>query len=639
MSFLIPTGFWRSQESSQLQALLSADFSTPKTFSKPTAAGGWIPGYAATWAWRFEEPSGASTFTDDLASKTLTLNQSGEFRNGAIAQGRWDGSSISGHGAVECFGAGGSSNIRSKLNGTGGPVLDGTAQFAVLIEFRVNQAVGTNGLAQFDSANCRFQIVGGGNGLRARGTGSTEILGVGGHEIGALHRVVFVVDQVNGVWKIFSNKGEDSGVMRSDDVSSSGDFSLFDGSTLSMAGQVESFVYFEGSQVENMTRSEALATFSHAEDPSGELQNYTRPSAITCPIGSGLLQTYSEEQIALMWKSNATRGDGFGLLDNRESENLLADGQNIEDWSTSGDHSVSSADADMGESPRGMMQARRVIDSAGSGQLTHSSISVSADTTYTLIYWLKRATGVTEDTTFDLYESGPNAEFVQNSFQLTDDDWHRVSVTFTTQATTTGITPRFHIDTSGGGEVYLWAVQLVQRDYAPPIDVVTYGSTEIAEGVTFQLDDAKIPFDVGEWNMTFSCEVDDPDKTLYLAHYAGSADYYWRTTGGQSIQALLYGDGGGGNAHNFSTSALNLSEEHDARLRFDSNGNGLPGNSSHSADMIVDGTLVNGDGLVSWDPPNSGGTFEFGYSSGVDDQIDGIISFFETYDFVREVEP
>lgn len=513
-----PRGWTLSGKPSPVE---NAVFHTPPSHDKITDPTAVIPGYTMKWIWAFEESAGASTFTDSVEGETLTLNQSGEFRNGPIDVGRYTGGSISGSGAVECFGI--NSNHRSDLDFDGTfshALLDGTAQFAFLIEWKA--ATGTSGvfgLTQFGGgSNCRLQNIAGA-GLRLRGNGGTALHSLAGHSIGALHRAVVVVDQVNGVWKVFSNAGESTDVFDSSDLGGNGKFALFDSSTISMAGQISYFAVMEGPQVESLTRSEAMATFKHGTDPSGALIDYALSGALTDVVGEDpndgvLMATYGENQIALGWSSTLSPGAGFGLRGTPDVTNLLGDGVAPENWNKSVGTSVSTLDADLAESPRGFMEMRPVLFAAA-GDTIVEDVACSAETQYSLSLVLQRVTGGTETLDVELVDTDNSSIIATQEVTLDHDKRVRVDVTGTTGAGATSLRSRIRCQTSGGGSIRMWAMTVVQG--VPRLLVPTYGSTAtVGFDAQPELDSSIINPAQGRIETTFVMDRASPDNGTYV---------------------------------------------------------------------------------------------------------------------------
>ena len=133
-------------------------------------------------------------------------------------------------------------------------------------------------------------------------------------------------------------------------------------------------------------------------------------------------------------------------------------------------------------SPDGNLNATEVTITNGAHFL-FDIISVSASTTYTFSWYAKRGTAT--NVSYSIYDNTNSVDIISSTSyysQLSDTEWKRISVQFTTSATTTSVRPYVLRDGGQTGTISIYGAMVEAGSYSTSY-IPTYGvsSTRVAD--------------------------------------------------------------------------------------------------------------------------------------------------------------
>jgi len=114
-------------------------------------------------------------------------------------------------------------------------------------------------------------------------------------------------------------------------------------------------------------------------------------------------------------------------------------------------------------SPDGSLNADEINITAANAHYLFDIISVSASTNYVLTFYAKK--GTASDVSYSVYDNSNSTDIITSTSyynQISNTEWTRISVEFTTPSGCTSLRPYPLRDGSSTGTIYIWGIQLVK---------------------------------------------------------------------------------------------------------------------------------------------------------------------------------
>lgn len=180
-----------------------------------------------------------------------------------------------------------------------------------------------------------------------------------------------------------------------------------------------------------------------AAAPSGLMTTFTRPDALTVPIGDDFFATWGQNQLAWARNANFSGGSLFGIYLNKIRTNLVDNNFEIAHL-TRVNCGWTRANA---ETVRGMVEADSYTATANNGYVERLADAVAIDTEYTASTFLGKEITAGATGRLIFYDKTNSAELAAVAWTM-DGTHQRISVTATTTGTTVLASVRNEIDTN-----------------------------------------------------------------------------------------------------------------------------------------------------------------------------------------------
>ena len=189
--------------------------------------------------------------------------------------------------------------------------------------------------------------------------------------------------------------------------------------------------------------------------------NFDRASSATVVNQSGLIETVGSGEPRIDFLGN-TKG---ALLLEPSRSNAITYSEDFSQsvWNKTG-LTVSSNQI---ISPDGSLNADEINITGVNAHYLFDVISVNASTNYVLTFYAKKGTAT--DVSYSIYDNSNSADIIASTSyysQISNTNWTRITVEFTTPSGCTSVRPYPLRDGSSAGTVYIWGAQLEQGSYA-----------------------------------------------------------------------------------------------------------------------------------------------------------------------------
>jgi hypothetical protein len=253
--------------------------------------------------------------------------------------------------------------------------------------------------------------------------------------------------------------------------------------------------------------------------------SFSRASSGTVVNKDGLIETVGSGEPRIDFKDN-TKG---ALKLEPQRSNLVPYSQDFTGWTLV--NAIETPNALI--SPDGKLNASKLVSSSNGVDIKYTNIPVTQNTTYTFSFYCNYVEGLGLLGRFYDNTNGANIEYYNYDEQLEENEWKRVTRTFTTPVGCTNIQVWYlAASTSTSVTAYYWGAQLEQGSYATsyiPTSGQANGVTRVAESSSQTPPDGVIGQTEGTMFLDFniddiSSQTQDP-VLIYLKNSSGIKSY------------------------------------------------------------------------------------------------------------------
>ena len=403
---------------------------------------------------------------------------------------------------------------------------------------------------------------------------------------------------------------------------------------------------WEDANAEGMGLADLTSFWTHGTDPTGLLTTMTHASLISNVIGDDpgglgvLLGEHSavanRNQIPIGYSSGFSHSNKLGVRCLIAQSTLLSfsDQFSAGTWAVS-NAAVSIAVADLNDSPRGTLEAEKLVASAANGYVQDLFVSVAA-TLYSFDAFVKRHStmGGNVAGALIMYDATGAAIVATQAFTATD-EWQRVTLRATSLAGQISTGFRVRIDTNGEA-LSIFRATAVTGEIGAPIYSITAPSTMAltdfrasSAGAGDYMKGAQ-----GELEVTYICDIDDETFLRVicdqLSSLGGDQDRREMRIETNEFTAGQIYDSAAAYLTGFGALAVQ-SNEHMVRLRWDVN-NLLPGGTN--LEVIIDGVTTT-DPQAPWAVSDLVKDIFVGQENTITRQLNGTISRIRIWEHPR----
>ena len=197
-------------------------------------------------------------------------------------------------------------------------------------------------------------------------------------------------------------------------------------------------------------------------------------------------------------------------------------------------------------SPDGSLNADEINITSANAHFLFKFISVNASTNYVLTFYAKKGTAT--DVSYSIYDSTNSADIIASTSyysQISNTNWTRITVEFTTPSGCTSVRPYPLRDGSSTGTVYIWGAQLEEQSY-PTSYIPTQGSTSTRIAETCKNSGSAQDFNSEEGVLYAEISAlanDGTERNLSLSDGTSGNRISWWFTATDTLAVAVYSGG------------------------------------------------------------------------------------------------
>ncbi len=554
--------------------LFDGNWTTPVVQAKPATAAALLAAGCGTGL------ADSIYVFDELAGSLLDKVGSNDLVHGGSLQ---DSSLIQGQGTADLNAVAGDlcgETIETSIGGyqaaNSGVFNFGSASFAILLWVRFNgvsstyrSIFGKTGGGQVDLLTRNNGALG----LRlASGTTQWRYTGTTIQD-GAWHPVLCVCDRNAGTMDIHTDVSSAGALgLTVGNLNSTGNFSVgrYTGAYTTPSMQIAYMAVWTGAAAEGMDATD-LACWAHGTDPSPtKLDSMVHASMIWDRVDAGRVGGWCDGQVPIGWNPGLSNDNKMGLRCTMYVSTLLNESDDFLTTWTATNVTLSSAVADLNDSPRGFRESFKLTATGNNGYVQHQVVT-TASTKYSIGAFVKRHSTQGTDVTGRLvaYDISNGAEIDSIAFTAGEDwgDQGWTTLFFTTPVGCISCGFRIEIDTSGEIICSALATFAAGESFTPIHTKL--GTSTVAWTVYQTMGHAPGLYcknSSGQVEIEFVCDYYDPIGTGYMVWSGGVGNndkvFHHRGTGGQRPVHRIYNASGVSTVYQSCVTVLDLSIEH-----------------------------------------------------------------------------